>query len=366
MNSQDVSLICASFTTERQARFAPEGRLWQAAPSAVRTAGGRVFASYMADNETEEELPSNYLVCGYRDGESADFKLCFYAYHTEQVRISEPILFLSPEGWLYFFWTQNYIYFDGRGGIWCRVCKDPDAPVPVFDEPRRICHGCMANPPLVLKDGRWLFPASVWTHMKSDYHPYPEYEKVSVWESFDKGETLSYVGGVVDDTPEYTENTLFEAADGRLCMLFRTDAKSGGIKYTESVDKGRSWSNPIPFVMPGPAARFMIARFPSGALLMVNHYKFECRENLTAMLSYDDGKTFPYKLLLDERRRISYPCGNITADGRVTLAYDRERQRGAREIMLASFTEADIRNGCFGEGSYTKQVITAGGKNFGI
>ena len=99
---------------------------------------------------------------------------------------------------------------------------------------------------------------------------------------------------------------------------------------------------------------------------IVNHHKFDKRENLTAFLSYDDGKTFPYRLLLDGRSRISYPCGNIGADGRVLLAYDRERQRGAREILLASFTEDDIKRGTFGEGSYTARVISAGGKRGGV
>ena len=55
-NPQDVALIPASFSTVREERFAPEGRLWQAVPSAVRTAGGRVFASYMADNEASLKL----------------------------------------------------------------------------------------------------------------------------------------------------------------------------------------------------------------------------------------------------------------------------------------------------------------------
>ena len=83
------------------------------------------------------------------------------------------------------------------------------------------------------------------------------------------------------------------------------------------------------------------------------------------MLSEDEGKTWKYKLLLDERNDISYPSGNIGLDGRVTLAYDRERT-GAREILLASFTEKDIVSGSFGEGSFTKKIVAKGGTDIGV
>lgn len=193
----------------------------------------------------------------------------------------------------------------------------------------------------------------------------PGYEKVSVWQSTDQGRTLSYLGGAEDPTPSFNENTVYERSDGRLVMLFRTDPRSGGIKRCGSSDGGRTWSEPLPFILPGPSSRFMVSRFPSGALLIVTHHQFNGRNNLTALLSDDDGQTFPHSLLIDGRNDVSYPSGNIGKDGRVTLAYDQERT-GAREILLASFTEEDIRNGSFGKDSYTKRIVSAGGKTDGV
>ena len=170
------------------------------------------------------------------------------------------------------------------------------------------------------------------------------------------------LGGVDSYDPDFTENTVYECGDGRLVMLFRTDH---GIGRAESTDGGETWSDPRPFVLPGPGSRFFVTRFPSGALLVVTHHRFTGRNNLTALLSDDDGETFPYSLLLDGRDQVSYPSGNVTKEGRAVIAYDRERV-GAREILLASFTEEDLRRGEFGEGSFTAKVVSKGGEKEGV
>ena len=95
---------------------------------------------------------------------------------------------------------------------------------------------------------------------------------------------------------------------------------------------------------------------------MINHHRFEERINLdnilsqgnvkswkgrshiTALLSEDDGATWPYHLLLDERNEVSYPDAKEAADGYLYITYDWERVR-QREILLARITEEDIRAG---------------------
>ena len=68
------------------------------------------------------------------------------------------------------------------------------------------------------------------------------------------------------------------------------------------------------------------------------------RSHLTALLSEDDGKTWPYTLLLDERNEVSYPDAKEAADGYIYVSYDWERVT-QREILMARFTEDDILNG---------------------
>ena len=65
------------------------------------------------------------------------------------------------------------------------------------------------------------------------------------------------------------------------------------------------------------------------------------RSHLTAFLSEDDGRTWPYRLLLDERVKVSYPDGDQAIDGTVYVIYDFERTQ-AREILMAAFRESDL------------------------
>lgn len=74
------------------------------------------------------------------------------------------------------------------------------------------------------------------------------------------------------------------------------------------------------------------------------------------MLSEDEGRTWPHRLLLDDRSQASYPDAVETDDGRLYIIYDRERA-GAREILFAITTEADISAGKPGSATKLRQLI---------
>ena len=152
---------------------------------------------------------------------------------------------------------------------------------------------------------------------------------------------------------------LVEKRDGTLWMLVRT---FDGIGESFSSDGGRTWSPGQKSHIDGPCSRFFIRRLSSGCLLMINHYKFshridlddimrqgnvkrwKGRSHLTAMLSEDDGATWPYTLLLDERDEVSYPDAKEADDGYIYVTYDHQRVT-KREILMARFTEQDILSG---------------------
>ncbi len=68
------------------------------------------------------------------------------------------------------------------------------------------------------------------------------------------------------------------------------------------------------------------------------------RQELTAFLSTDDGKTWPGGLLLDERGKVSYPDIAQAPNGDIYVHYDRDRN-GAAEILFARFREEDVQGG---------------------
>ena len=99
--------------------------------------------------------------------------------------------------------------------------------------------------------------------------------------------------------------------------------------------------------------RFYVRRLRSGALLLVrnNAPTGSARSHLTAFVSDDDGLTWLGGLLLDERES-SYPDGTEGPDGQLYVIYDQQRytlnragMRGTGSVLLAKFTEADVRAG---------------------
>ena len=102
---------------------------------------------------------------------------------------------------------------------------------------------------------------------------------------------------------------------------------------------------------------------------MLNHVNYTGRNNLTALLSDDDGATFPHALLFDERAAVTYPDADEDEEGNIYITYDRERGAFARsladvygcerEILVARITEADILAGeLVSAGSYLKRVVS--------
>lgn len=65
---------------------------------------------------------------------------------------------------------------------------------------------------------------------------------------------------------------------------------------------------------------------------------------MTAFLSEDDGRTWPYKLLLDEREDVSYPDIAQDGNGNIYVVYDRKCVT-QREILMARFREEDVKRG---------------------
>ncbi len=159
---------------------------------------------------------------------------------------------------------------------------------------------------------------------------------------------------------------VLELKDGTLMMLVRTRY---GIGSSYSYDKGRTWTKGEDSGLKGPNSRFHIRRLSSGCVLLVNHYSYRGRNNLTAMISRDDCRTWEGFLLLDERDNVSYPDAVEGNNGYIYIIYDHERgaiynkdidySKHAREILMAKVTEKDILSGkIIDEGSKLKVVVS--------
>ncbi len=334
---------------EQLLEYSKEKRLWQGIPGIEVTDKGRIFLTFYTGKIGEQI--GNYVLLFKSDDGGVDFGEPIVAVLPKKTsRCYDACLWIDPLGRLWFTWATAPDY-----AVHAVICDDPDADELVWGAERIIGYSVMMNKPTVLSTGEWLFPMAVWarTLRMAEYDADQEHVPGQyVYRTNDNGETFVPIGRANVPKGTIDEHMVLERKDGTLAMYVRTPY---GIGISYSYDQGKTWTQGIDSGIKGPGSRFCIRRLKSGRIILVNHYKFEGRSHLTAMLSEDEGKTWKYKLLLDERKDVSYPDLKEAADGYIYIAYDRERGSGrrnmqeamtdAREILYAKITEQDIIEG---------------------
>lgn len=372
--NKDDALLPAHFLYEPvrsdpDCRFVNKNRFFQGIPAIENTGSGRFFVAFYGGMRGEES--GNFVIVLKCDAGQKDFGEPYMIIEppTPVCRTFDPCLWIDPFGRLWLFYAQSFTYIDGRLGVWASVCDDPDAEKPYFIEPRRIANGVMMNKPTRLSTGEWLLSCSIWCDEDSEWNDLPEERFSNVYCSKDDGMTFVRIGHTDFADRSTDEPMIVEKKDGRLWMLIRG---RHGIGQAFSDDRGHTWFGTGFSGIDNPCSRFHIRRLKSGRILLVNHRNFRVRNrqnidvgsgrnNLTAMLSEDDGKTWSEGLMLDAREEVSYPDVTEDQQGRIYIVYDRERY-GAREILLASVTEEDIlAQKLISPGSCLQKVINRGG-----
>ncbi len=128
----DASLEPAPIQTMSLERYAPSTRSWQGCPSIAWVGGKTLWASWHSGGESEEGPDVNVLL-GRRDDNGSTWREPLAVVDPpDTVTADDAPLWRSPEGHLWWFWTQTWTRekgycWDGRGGVFCSVCEDPDA-----------------------------------------------------------------------------------------------------------------------------------------------------------------------------------------------------------------------------------------------
>ncbi len=340
-------------------KYKASKRLWQGIPSIEVTKKGRVFLTFYSGGIKEDI--GNYALVTYSD-DGINFSEPIAVAYQEGYRCYDSCLWIDPIGRLWFTWSRC-----PDDALFGAICEDPDAENIVFGKEFIIGHNVMMNKPTVISTGEWLFPIAVWKEgvraIAKEYDSTITPKLSFAYSTCDNGKTFKKLGGADVKNRSYDEHQILELKNGNLRMFVRT---TYGIGAADSYDGGKSWGKDFNTGISGPCSRFHITRLKSGRILLINHHNYYYRNNLTAMLSEDEGKTFPYKLLLDERSEVSYPDAKEAEDGYIYITYDRERgyktsmvdvMKSAREILTARITEKDIMCGTLRDkDSYLKRV----------
>ena len=338
----------------------------------TRTKSGRLFACWVGGGDN----PKAYFVVNMSDdnGESWSEPILVIDPHNKDLPCDRCTivgnLWTDPLDRVWLFFNQTLEHFDGRSSNWYIRCSNPDGEKPVWTDPRYIWYGETLNKPVVLSDGEWLLPVSLWARhhisppFRDCYHELDHLRMAAVLVSNDQGETWNRRGGVVFPESRFDEHMAVELDDGRLWMMGRT---ADGLFETFSHDMGASWLPPRRARVQSCSARFFLRRLYSGRILLVKHGRqagtaAEKREDLAAFLSEDEGETWLGGFVLDERFEVSYPDGIQAEDGTIYISYDRNRSNDG-EILMARIREEDILAGaCVTKGSRLKMLISRPGK----
>jgi predicted neuraminidase len=323
-------------------KYWERSRMFQGIPTIERTANGRLWAAWYA-GPIQEANEGTYivLVTSGDDGKtwSKPVAVCDSSTYFDG-KSWDPRLWRGPDGSLWFTVARTLTASSDGHPLtsWSFRAKDPENPYTEWEDPIFAGFGVSLNKPTVLSDGTILAPVDDGGGK----------DNLQWWASQDQGHSFRPFT-TIPNAPDgrkrrHCEHMLVERKDGSLWMLVRAEY---GIAQAESYDRGRTWQNYRPFTdKMAIYTRFYLSKLRSGNLLLVLNDDPKARNTMVAMLSEDEGKTWPHKLVLDERTAVTYPDATETDTGLLYIVYDWGRYLlNRQEILFAKITEEDIKAG---------------------
>lgn len=239
-----------------------------------------------------------------------------------------PVLFRSPSGKIFLFfkvgkdtkkWETWVKTSDDQGKTWSKAYE--------LVPGNRGGRGPVRNKVIVLSNGDWLAGAS---------------DEEGQWNVFfdrseDQGKTWQATPYLKMDRKDLDfhgqgliQPTMWESAPGKVHALFRSS--EGNVFRSDSKDNGKTWSEAYKTVLPNPNSAIDVLKLSGDTLAMVcnpDDKNWGSRGTLIVALSYDNGKTWPGKIVLESGNtedEYSYPAiigfGDSVA---VTYTWDRKK-----------------------------------------
>ncbi len=139
-----------------------------------------------------------------------------------------------------------------------------------------------------------------------------------------------------------------ERKDGTLKAYMRDNGvMPKRIIEATSTDQGITWTVGTDMEFPNPGASVSACALADGRWVLVYNDAEQGRHNLAILLSEDEGKTWPYKKMLesseDASESFGYPTVMRGTDGNIHLTYSYKGPEGA-SINYSTFTAASIKN----------------------
>ncbi|MBQ8837324.1 MAG: exo-alpha-sialidase [Clostridia bacterium] len=338
-------------------------RVWNGVPSVAVTENGRVFAVWSTGGKAEGQ-PENYAVIGISNDNGETWTELGYINSEEVGADGKNTTVCDAQLWMdhdtntlhcFYLVSSTLEAFEKSSAVWTFSIANVNDHYSEweFSAHRYLFPGLLRNNLLVIDDDG----VETWLAAPNDYM---DERFTVVYASTDKGQTWELRGkAYIPKAYNYDETILVEKEDGSIWMTVRNS--SGVLLQSFSLDKGRTWTLSSATDIYNCTTRFNITRLSTGALIMIGNAA-SGRTMMTAYLSYDDGKTWPYSVTL-YKEYTTYPdVDTITVDGveQIHVIFDRDRYNYGR-IYHGILTEEYIKthNGDFlGGSSYFNMITT--------
>lgn len=357
-----------------------ENRGYQACPAITKTKGGNYITGLMCTPFGKVGGNGENHHCYVAVGKSRDLInyediMIIDPDKEGPCRTFEPILWTDfISGRVYFAYCQaagkDYGY-NGKMGTFLTYSDNIDEKEPSWSKPKRIFHGLLDNPPIKCSDGNWYMAINFTRHVRNACFkddPYLKTFGVYILKS-ENGVDYSVVCHVPNADSNISEPSLVEYEKGKILLVERTE--KGSYLMRSTLNNLAFWTEPKPItykengkMLQNVASRSAARCYKFGETLYAfNDTSDNKRENLSIGISYDGGKTFKHKLLLDERLLSSYPQIIENAKDEYIIIYDQGRTREVTdkgsEILIAKITKNDILEGkIVTPSSYLKRLVS--------
>jgi predicted neuraminidase len=217
---------------------------------------------------------------------------------------------------------------------------------------------------IVNKYGWWLYPT---------YSAYGSSAQQYATLTISKNGGLNWTVQAFPDANDLVQPSITRTPDGTTLIAFFRDRRQQHIYWANSTDEGQTWTDPTPTILPNNNAAIQVITLQSGAFCLVfNDFTHTERTSLTIGLSYDEGKTWPYKRLLEPEPdddgnskqtvressaidiEYSYPSLIQDPQGYIHVCYTFDRLC----IKYAVVTEEWIKQGLLNHGLLSSQLAS--------
>jgi len=250
-----------------------------------------------------------------------------------------PVLFHTADGrlWLYYkygrsprTWAGARKWSDDEGGTWSAEERLPDGILgPIKDKPLVLSDGTIVSGSSV-EAGSW----TAWIERSSDGgKTWTKFGPLNLPENIDTGTAAATEAPVpAESHPMFgavtgiIQPTVVQIEGQHLRFYARSRSSAGKIAVSDSMDAGKTWTQPHFIDLPNPNSGIDAVRLQDGRIVLVFNNTPNRRTPLNLAVSNDGEHFHVFKTLEDEPGEYSYPAIIQARNGDLLVTYTWRRE----------------------------------------